>query len=170
MTNEEEIFQTLLQWAYAFGCDIIEADKEDFPKNVGEARGFFNVVKSGIVMKREDVEIWLISGLSLEEKIWVLAHETGHLILYLLGIRPYVKELHEPVAVLIERFLIALLKGEQDDPVLQIDCSGEVLKMIQKFLKLLQEKQDRTQESIFKIDQAYFKFKKDQERELIEKG
>jgi vacuolar-type H+-ATPase subunit D/Vma8 len=63
-----------------------------------------------------------------------------------------------------------LLKGEQDDPVLQIDCSGEVLKMIQKFLKLLQEKQDRTQESIFKIDQAYFKFKKDQERELIEKG
>lgn len=159
MTNEE-MFQTLLQMAYAFGCDIIEADENNWPED-RKGRAFFRVSWTGIISKREELEIWLRDDLSLPEKIEVMIHEIAHLAFYLFGI-PY-QELHEVSATLFGKCLLAALREDWANPLFEM---GPIVQLEKRFLELLRDKRERTALGLAQLDEAYFKFKKEQEREL----
>jgi hypothetical protein len=157
MVSDEEIFQTLIRWASTFGCDIIETDAEDFPGEK-KARGFFHVNKRGPGM--EEFAISFKSGLPLEEKVEVVAHEIGHLLFSLLGV-PYQKESHEIVACIFGKSLIAALREDWENPFLLVHGT---VGLIKQFLELLQAKKDRTSRTLARMEQEYFRWKAEHDK------
>jgi hypothetical protein len=120
--TDEDALQTLIRWAWTFGCDIIEADKDELQADGRERRGVIRMLKRG--PDREEMEIWLKADLPLEEKIEVMAHEVGHLALSLLKIEPYQRLTHEPTASLLGHCLVAALREDYGNPFFKIGGIG----------------------------------------------
>lgn len=156
--THEDVFQTLLQWAYTFGCDIIEANEEAWPEDKKEARGLFRKGKGSLGL--EEMEIWLKMDLALEEKIDVMAHEVAHMALYLLQVNPSQKLTHEPLADLLGKCLVAALREDWQNPLLRV---GGIVELVKNFLEFLKAKKERTQPYLAWVNFEYFKWKKETE-------
>lgn len=159
MTNEEAL-QTMLRWAWDFGCDIIEANEEAFPEDQKEARGMFRKVwREG---EGQVMEIWLKTDLPLKEKVEVMAHEIGHMALFLLKVNPSHKLTREPVADLLGKCLLAIIWEDYGNPLFKI---GRVYELVKEFLELLKGKMNRTSHNLALMEVNYLRWKKEVEGE-----
>jgi hypothetical protein len=164
MMNNEDIFKILVSWSILFEIDVVEMDQEDFPPDIKDARGFFNQSKQGpLGMRGRGGMIVFKTGLPLDEKLEILAHEIGHMTLALLGIE-YQPLTHEPTVTLFTHSLLASLREDYNDPVLKIKICKST-ELVKKFLGLVKEKQDSTFQGNLELHQAYDRLR-EKEREL----
>jgi hypothetical protein len=163
--THEDCFQTLLQWAWTFGCDIIEANEEAWPEDKKESRGLFR--KGKRESEGEVMEIWLKMDLTLEDKIGVMGHEVAHLALHLLNVNPDQKIIREPVADLLGKCLVATLWEDWQNPLLRV---GGIVELVKNFLEFLKAKKERTQPYLAWVDAEYFRWKREVEGDRMDGG
>ena len=154
--TDEEVFQKLLTWAMTFGCDVFGGEREENEQR----RGQFRVLKRVPGRYDEEMEIVIQTDLPLNEKLDILAHEIGHMALYLLKLNPDQKVVREPLADLLGRCLVAALREEWQNPVFKITGIAELAK---EFLQFVKAKQERTCLNLSRMEQEYFRWKREME-------
>ena len=160
--TDEEIFQKLITWALTFGCDVYEGEREENEQR----RGQFRVVKR-LPGRDEEMEIVIQTDLPLEEKVEVMAHEVGHMALYLLKLNPDQKVIREPIADLLGRCLVAALREDWQNPFLKV---GGIAELTVQFLKFVIAKIDRTSGNLAMMEAAYYRWKKEVEGGKMAEG
>ena len=154
--TDEEVLQKLVTWALTFGCDVYEGEREEHE----QTRGLFRKLRR--LGSDDEMEIVIQTDLPLEEKVEVMAHEVSHMALYLLKVEPYQKLTHEPTADLLGRCLVAALKEDWANPFFKV---GGIAELTVQFLKFVIAKQDRTSLNLARMEEEYFRWKREMEKD-----
>jgi hypothetical protein len=155
--THEEAFENLKGWAKAFGYPVEEARFAEWPEELEVGtRGLFSRER----MNSTTGLIWISPGLPPEERTKVLAHELGHMALFLLKVEPYQRLTHEPVADLLGQAFIAIQNEDFQNPLFKMTRISET---VVEFLKLLKLKIEHTGLNLVRMDAEYFRWKKEVE-------
>jgi len=154
--THEEAFENLKGWAKIFGYPIEEARFAEWPEELEVGtRGFFQADRIN-----SPGWIWVKLGLPSEIRTGVLAHEVGHMALFIMSVEPYQRATHEPTASLLGHCFLAVIQEDFQNPLLHI--SG-IAKSVKLFLELLKGKVERTSRNLARMEIAYYQWKKEAE-------